>query len=181
MLWEKYQKEIVPNLVKTYQLKNNLAAPKLEKVVLNVGMGKVSDKKIFEKVGTELSKISGQKPKITRAKKSISGFSLREGAQIGLMVTLRGRRMFDFLEKLFGLVLPQVKDFRGLSRKSFDNQGNWTLGLTETSVFSEIDPSKTEGNWGMEITVVTNSHDRQKAQKLLELLGAPFEKEISNG
>lgn len=181
MLWEKYQKEIVPILVKTYQLKNKLAAPKLEKAVLNVGMGKVADKKIFEKVSQELSQISGQKPKITRARKSIAGFSLREGAQIGLMVTLRGKRMFDFLEKLFGIVLPQVKDFRGLSRKSFDNQGNWTLGLTETLVFPEIDPSKAEGTWGMEITVVTNTHDRQKAQKLLELLGAPFQKEVSNG
>lgn len=176
-LLEKYQKEVVPALVKEYGLKNPLAAPKVTKVVVNVGLGGKKDRQVLEEVRKELSAILGQKPKVCRARQSISGFTLREGDEIGLASTLRGRKMYDFLQKLFVVVLPQVKDFRGLPVKSFDGRGNYTLGLSEQLVFPEIDLSKTKASWGLEVTVVTSTRDDKQAKRLLELLGAPFERQ----
>jgi len=176
-LSQKYQKEIVPILAREYGFKNLLAAPKVTKVVVNVGLGSKKDRQVLGEVRKELSAILGQKPKVCRARQSISGFTLREGDDIGLASTLRGRKMYDFLQKLFVIVLPQVKDFRGLPLRSFDGRGNYTLGLSEQLVFPEIDLSKTKGSWSLEVTIVTNTGDDKQAKRLLELLGAPFERQ----
>jgi len=179
MLREKYQKEVVPVLVKKYNLKNKLAAWKVTKVVLNVGLGKVEEK-VRKQIAQELAAISGQKPRVCQARKSVAGFGIRAGEPIGLSVTLRGKKMYDFLEKLFAIVLPQVRDFKGLQLKNFDGRGNYTLGLSEQVVFPEIDVSESERTWGLEITIVTNTSDDKKAKELLELLGAPFASEEKN-
>lgn len=158
------------NLKKKYQ--------GVEKVVINLGIGEgASDKGVIEKASQDLAVITGQKPKIARAKASIAGFKLRAGAPIGLVVTLRGKRMADFLEKLFKIVLPRLRDFQGLSVKSFDGRGNYNLGIAEYTVFPEIDYSKVEKVRGLEVTIVTRTSDDQEAKKLLESLGMPFEKE----
>lgn len=175
-LYEKYQKEAAPTLVREFDLKNKLAAPKVTKVVVNVGVSKARQGQVFERISKELTTITGQRPRVCQAKVSVAGFSLRKGDPIGLSTTLRGRRMYDFLEKLFVVVLPQVRDFKGLPAKSFDGRGNYTLGLSEQVVFPEIDLSKTPGSWGLEITMVTDAADDKRAKRLLELLGAPFEK-----
>ena len=177
-LKKKYQKEVVPQLMKEFKLKNEMAVPRVVKIV--VSMGIVADKgnqEAIEQAKKVLALITGQKPLVCCAKKSISGFSLRVGDPIGLKVTLRGERRDDFLDKLFNVVLPQVKDFRGLSLKGFDNGGNYTLGLKENIVFPEIEYDKIDRPRGLEITIVTNSGDSGKAKRLLELLGAPFQKE----
>jgi len=177
-LKKKYQEEIAPKLAKGFGLKNRLAVPKVEKVVINLGIGEgADDKDVIDKASQDLSVITGQKPKVARARVSIAGFKLQEGAPIGLVTTLRGKRMYDFLEKLFKIVLPRLRDFRGLPTKSFDGQGNYNLGISEYTVFPEIDYSKVGKARGLEITIVTNTQDNQKAKKLLELLGMPFEKE----
>ncbi len=153
------------------------ALPRLSKIVINMGVKDVlSDKKNLEKANLQLAQISGQKPKITRAKKAISGFKLREGDEIGLVVTLRGRRMYDFFEKLIGIVLPRLRDFRGVRRSSFDGHGNYTLGFEETSVFPEIDPSTVDRAQGLEVVVVTTAENDKEGAALLETLGMPFEK-----
>lgn len=176
-LKQKYQKEVAPQLVKEFDQKNVLAAPRIIKVIVAVGLGEgAQDKGVFKTVSEELAVITGQKPKITRAKQSIAGFRLRAGDPIGLMVSLRGERMYDFLQKLFGIVLPRVRDFRGVSLKSFDGQGNYSLGLREHIVFPEIDYGRVKKIRGLEVTVVTNVGDDKKAKRLLELLGMPFEK-----
>lgn len=175
-LYEKYQKEAAPILVREFGLKNKLETPKVIKVVVNVGVSKDKGDQVFERVSKELATVTGQKPRVCQAKVSVAGFSLRKGDPIGLSTTLRGKRMYDFLEKLFVIVLPQVKDFRGLPIKSFDGRGNYTLGLSEQVVFPEIDLSKTQGSWGLEITIVTDAADDKRAKRLLELLGAHFEK-----
>jgi large subunit ribosomal protein L5 len=152
-----------------------LAKPRVLKVVVNTGIKEAAkDEGLLVKISEELAKITGQKPKICRAKKSIAGFKLTKGDPIGLKVTLRGKRMMDFLKKLFLIVLPRVKDFRGLSPKGFDGRGNYTLGIREHSIFPEIDFSKTERNFGLEITLVTNAKTDEEAKSLLESLGAPF-------
>jgi len=177
-LKKKYQKKVVPQLMKEFKLKNEMAVPRVVKIV--VSMGIVADKgnqEAIEQAKKVLALITGQKPLVCCAKKSISGFSLRVGDPIGLKVTLRGERRDDFLDKLFNVVLPQVKDFRGLSLKGFDNGGNYTLGLKENIVFPEIEYDKIDRPRGLEITIVTNSGDSGKAKRLLELLGAPFQKE----
>ncbi len=177
-LYQKYLKEIRPILVKELGLKNLMAAPKLEKVVINVGLKEAAQKKeVLNQVSQELALITGQKPIPTKAKKSIAGFKLTKGAMIGLKVILRRKRMYDFLDKLFNLVLPQVKDFKGLSRQSFDGQGNYTLGLEEQLVFPEIDYSKIKETRGLEISIITSAKTNKEAERLLELLGAPFAKE----
>lgn len=176
-LWQYYQKEVVPKLMKELGYRNPLAAPRLSKVVLNIGLKEaVSDKHVLESVSGQLAAIAGQKPKVTRAKRAIAGFKIRAGDTVGLAVTLRKARMYDFLEKLVKIILPRLRDFRGLSRKSFSGQGNYTLGLTEQIVFPEIDFSKIDKIRGLEVTIVTSAKTDQEGEKLLEYLGMPFEK-----
>jgi len=174
---EKYQKEVVPLLKKEWQLDNNAAVPKVEKVIVNMGIAQdYEDKTALLKAQESLQWITGQKPEICRAKKSIADFSLRQGAPIGLKVTLRREKMGDFLDKFFNIVLPQVKDFRGLSLDSFDGHGNYSIGLVENIVFPEVSYDKMDRARSLEITVVTNTSRDDWAKRLLELLGAPFEK-----
>ncbi|MFZ5365680.1 MAG: 50S ribosomal protein L5 [Patescibacteria group bacterium] len=155
-----------------------MSEQKLLKVVVNVGIKEgASDENLLAKQGEILAKITGQRPKICRAKKSIAGFKISKGAPIGLAVTLRGKKMFDFLKKLFSLVLPRVRDFRGLSSKSFDGHGNYTIGIREQTVFPEAEFSKGEKAMGLEITIVSSSKTDEEAKKLLEAQGAPFKKE----
>lgn len=176
-LFEKYQKEVVPALRKELGVKSVMAVPRVVKVVLNVGLKEAKDdKKVLETAGEQLANISGQKPKICRAKKSIAGFKLAKNQPIGLSITLRGKRAFEFLEKLFAIVLPRVRDFNGVSPDSFDGNGNFSLGIAEQTVFSEVDFAKVEKTRGLQITVVTNTKDDAKAKLLLERLGMPFAK-----
>lgn len=176
-LKEKYQKEIAITLTKKLGLKGISAAPKLTKVVVSMGLGEgAQDKSVIESASPELAVITGQKAKVTRAKKAEAGFKLRAGDPIGLMVTLRGKRMYDFLEKLFRIVLPRVRDFQGVPLKNFDGRGNYNLGLTEQTVFPEIDYGKVTKTRGLQVTLVTNSNNDTEAKMLLELLGMPFEK-----
>jgi len=177
-LKEKYQKTIAPQIAKDLGLKNLLAAPKLEKIVVNMGLKEaMDDKKVLESASGDLAVITGQKPKIAKARRSIAGFKLRAGQPIGLVVTLRGQRMYDFLEKLIKIVLPRLRDFQGISLAGFDGQGNYSLGITEQIVFPEIDYAKVDKVRGLEITLVTKAKTDEVAKKLLVLLGLPFEKE----
>lgn len=176
-LKEKYQQEIAPNLAQELGLKNPLAAPKMEKIVVNIGLSEaMDDKKVLEIVSNDLVAITGQKPKVAKARQSIAGFKLRAGQPIGLMATLRGQRMYDFFEKLVKVVLPRLRDFQGVSLKSFDGGGNYSLGVPEQIVFPEIDYAKIDKVRSLEVTVVTNAQTDEKAKRLLVLLGMPFEK-----
>lgn len=158
---------------------NKMAVPKLTKVVINIGLKEaISDKGVLEKAKSQLMDIAGQLPKITKAKKSIANFKLRAGDAVGLTVTLRGKRMYDFTTKLVNIVLPRVRDFQGVSLTAFDGKGNYTLGLSEQIVFPEIDYSKIDKVRGLEITLVNSAGDSKMAKRLLELLGMPFKKEI---
>lgn len=164
------------------KLKNDMALPRLNKIVVNIGVkDAVADKKNIERMEKALAIITGQKPKITKAKKAISTFKLRQGDPIGLVVTLRGKRMESFFEKVVKIVLPRIKDFRGVSRKSFDGQGNYTLGLHEYSVFPEIDPASVERLQGLEVSFVTSAMDNNQGLVLLEAMGMPFTKEQKQG
>jgi len=177
-LLEKYRKEIVPELKKELGVKSVMAVPRVVKVVVSVGLKEAKDdKKIIDVVGEQLEIITGQKPKLTRAKRSIAGFKLGKGQPIGLVVTLRGERAFAFLEKLFKIVLPRVRDFSGVSPYGFDGQGNYSLGISEQIVFSEIDFSKIDKVRGLEITIVTSAKNDEEAKLLLIKLGMPFAKE----
>lgn len=174
---EYYQEEVVPKLTKELNLPNPLAVPRVIKVVLNIGLKEASsDKKVLENVSLQLASITGQKPKVTRAKRAIAAFKIQAQDPIGLAITLRKKRMYDFLEKLIKIVLPRIRDFRGLSRQSFDGRGNYTLGLVEQIVFPEIDFGKIDKMRGLEITITTNAKNDQAAEKLLEYLGMPFRK-----
>ncbi len=174
---EKYQKEVAKQLQEQLGIANVMAVPHLVKIVVNMGVkNAVADKKNMEVATQVMEQITGQKPKVTAAKKSISSFKLREGDKIGLAVTLRGTRMYDFYGKLVDVVLPRLKDFRGVSKNSFDKQGNYTLGITEYSVFPEIDPGKIDRVQGLQITVVTSATTKEAAEKLLQALGMPFVK-----
>ena len=176
-LKEKYQQEIAPKLAKELKLANALAAPRVDKIVINVGLSEaMENKKTLEAMSNDLAVITGQKPKVTKARQSIAGFKLRAGQSIGLMITLRGQRMYDFFEKLVRVVLPRLRDFQGVSLKSFDGQGNYNLGIPEQIVFPEVDHAKIDKVRGLEITIVTNAKTDEKAKKLLVLLGMPFEK-----
>lgn len=176
-LKEKYEKEIVPNLQKEFGIENTSAIPEVEKVVLNMGIGEISkDKELKAMLIRDLATISGQIPSIRLAKVSVAAFGIRLGMPVGLSATLRGERMYSFLDKFFSIVLPRLRDFRGVSVKSFDKVGNYTLGLTEHTVFPEIDSTKSNKPKGLEVTIVTSSDDPAKSKKLLELLGMPFEK-----
>lgn len=179
-LQEQFIKTLRTKLQESLGIKNPMRVPHLEKIVVNMGVkDAVSDKKLIEKMGVAIAKVTGQKPKVTRSKKAIAAFKLREGDAIGLVVTLRGKRMYAFYEKIVKLVLPRIKDFRGVKRTSFDGQGNYTLGLHEYSVFPEIDPASVERLQGLEIIFVTTGIDNKEGISLLEILGMPFTKEQS--
>ena len=174
-LRERYQKEIVPALAKEYNYKNVMAIPKLEKIVINIGMGEaIQNSKLLDAAVDELGLISGQRPVITRAKKSIASFKLRKGMTIGCMVTLRGKRMYEFLDRMVSIALPRVRDFRGLPTKSFDGRGNYTIGLRDQLIFPEIDYAKVSKIKGMNITLATSAKTDDEARTLLRLLGIPF-------
>ena len=174
-LKERYAKEIAPAMGKEYGYKNVMAIPKLEKIVINIGLGEaIQNSKLLDNAADELSQIAGQRPVITRAKKSIASFKLRKGMPIGCSVTLRGERMFEFLDRLVNTALPRVRDFRGLSTKSFDGRGNYTLGLRDQLIFPEIDYSRVSKIKGMNICVVTTAKTDDEARTLLRLFGMPF-------
>jgi large subunit ribosomal protein L5 len=174
-LLEKYKKEIVPALKTEFKYKNIMQVPKLEKIVLNVsGAEALVDPKILDTAQKELATITGQKPVITKARKSIAGFKLREGQKLGTAVTLRRERMYEFLDRLISMALPRVRDFRGLSPKAFDGRGNYTLGLKEQIVFPEINFDKVEKTRGMNITIVTTAKTDDEGRALLRHLGLPF-------
>lgn len=174
-LKEKYKKEVVPRLMELGGYKNIMQVPRLEKVALNIGLGEANtDAKAMESAEKDLAAISGQHPVITRAKKSIAAFKLREGMNVGLRVTLRGERMYQFLEKLINAALPRMREFRGVSPSSFDGRGNYTLGFKEQTLFPEIEYDKIYKARGLEISIVTTAKTDQEGKNLLELLGMPF-------
>jgi large subunit ribosomal protein L5 len=176
-LKEKYKKEIVPLLIKKYGYKNVMEVPRLTKIVLNMGMGEsLTNAKAFEAAEKDLMAITGQHPVITKAKRSIAAFKLRAGVPIGMMVTLRDRRMYEFMDKLVSVVLPRIRDFQGVPRDSFDGQGNYTLGMKEQIVFPEIEYDKVDKIRGMEITIVTTAKTDEDGRRLLEAMGMPFKK-----
>ena len=176
-LKERYKNEIVPALKKDLGAANNFQIPRLEKVVVNIGLGDgAQNAKLFDLGLSELQSITGQKPIVTRAKKSIAGFKIRQGMPIGAKVTLRGDRMYDFIAKLTGIVLPRIRDFRGLSTKGFDGRGNYNLGLKDQLVFPEINYDQVQRMRGMNITIVTSAGVDMEARTLLEHLGFPFAK-----
>ena len=171
----KYLKEIVPALTSEYKYGNPHQVPKLEKIVVNMGVGEAArDSKVLEGAIADMAIITGQKPQVTRAKKSIAQFKLREGQAIGCHVTLRGNRMWEFLDRLLSTALPRIRDFRGLSPKQFDGHGNYTFGLTEQTMFHEINMDKIDRVRGMDITVVTTANTNDEGRSLLRLLGFPF-------
>jgi large subunit ribosomal protein L5 len=174
---EKYQQEVVPALRKEFNYTNPMQVPTINKVVVNIGMGEViQNPKAMEAAVSDLAAITGQRPVITRAKRSVAAFKLREGMQIGCMVTLRGERMNLFLDKLINVALPRLRDFQGVSADAFDGRGNYTLGLREQLVFPEIDYDKVDKVRGMEISIVTTARSDQEGRRLLALLGMPFKK-----
>lgn len=176
-LKERYTAEIVPSLMKKFEYSSVMQAPKIEKIVLNMGVGDaVSNAKNLDEAVEELTLISGQKPMITKAKKSIAGFRLREGMSIGTKVTLRGERMYDFLDKLINVSLPRVRDFHGISAKAFDGRGNYTLGVREQLIFPEVDYDKVNRVRGLDIVIVTTAITDEEARELLTQVGMPFAK-----
>ena len=176
-LREKYNKEIVPALMSKFNYKSIMQVPKIEKIVINMGVGDaVQNPKALDSAVEELTLIAGQRPVVTRAKKSIAGFRLRQGMPIGAKVTLRGERMYEFLDKLISVSLPRVRDFRGVSKKAFDGRGNYTLGIKEQLIFPEIDYDKVNKVRGMDIVIVTTANTDEEARELLTLLGMPFQK-----
>ncbi len=174
-LKDKYKNEIAPALAKDFDIKNPMAIPRLEKVVINMGIGEaIANAKVLDTAAEELRVITGQKPVITKAKKSIASFKLRQGMNIGTMVTLRGERMYEFLDRLISVALPRVRDFRGISGKAFDGRGNYTLGIREQLIFPEIDFNKVEKTRGMNISIVTTAKNDEQSRALLKGLGMPF-------
>jgi large subunit ribosomal protein L5 len=178
-LKERYNKEIKAVLTKELDVKNQMSVPTLVKVVVNMGVGEAAkSKQAMDALKKDMATITGQFPSTRNAKVSIAGFSLRAGMPVGLTSTLRGEKMYSFLDRLFSIVLPRLRDFRGVPDKSFDKQGNYTLGVIEHTIFPEIDPTKSASPHGMEITIVTTGGTMVKSKKLLELLGMPFVKEV---
>jgi large subunit ribosomal protein L5 len=174
-LQERYQKEIVPQLAEKLGRKNALSLPRLQKIAINMGVGKaLQDKNRMEQSAEQLGQIAGQKAQVTKAKVAVSGFRLREGNEIGCRVTLRGRRMYEFLDRLISIALPRIRDFRGVNPKSFDGHGNYSLGLSEQMVFPEIDPDKVTFTQGMDVTFVTSTNSDDEARELLRSFGMPF-------
>ena len=174
-LQERYQKEIVPLLAKKLNRTNVLSLPRLQKVCVNMGVGKaLQDKNRMEQAAEQLGQITGQKSQIRKAKVAVSGFRLRENQEIGCRVTLRGSRMYEFLDRLISIALPRIRDFRGVNPKSFDGHGNYSLGLTEQGVFPEVDPDKISFAQGMDVTFVTSTNNDDEARELLRAFGMPF-------
>ncbi len=174
-LQDKYRKEVIAVLRKEFGIENPMAVPKIEKVVLNMGVGEaITNVKIVEQAAEELTRIAGQKAVITRAKKSIATFKLREGMPIGCRVTLRGDRMYEFLDRLLNVALPRVRDFRGVPTRAFDGRGNYTLGIRDHLIFPEIDPTKVDRSKGLNVTIVTTAGSDDRARVLLRELGMPF-------
>ena len=174
-LKERFHKEIAPALMKEFELKNPMAVPHLHKIVVNMGVGEATQNaKVLDPAVNELGQITGQKPVVTKAKKSIAAFKVREGQAIGAMVTLRGDRMYEFLDRLVTIVLPRVRDFKGVSTKSFDGRGNYTLGLHDQLIFPEIDYAKVDKLKGMNVTIVTTARSDDQARALLRHMGMPF-------
>ncbi|MCZ6489364.1 MAG: 50S ribosomal protein L5 [Acidobacteria bacterium] len=174
-LLERYRKEIAPAMQKEFAYPNPMAIPKLQKVVVNIGVGEATQNiKLLDGATQDLTRITGQKPIVNRARKSIAAFKLRQGVPIGCSVTLRGRRMYEFLDRLLNIVLPRVRDFRGLSTKAFDGRGNYTIGIRDQLIFPEIDYSKVDKTRGMNITLVTGAKSDEEARSLLRHLGVPF-------
>ncbi len=174
-LKEKYQKEVAPAIAKEFGIKNPMAIPRVQKIVLNMGMGEaIANAKILDTATEELRTITGQKPVITKAKKSIASFKLRQGMPIGVMVTLRGDRMYEFLDRFVSIALPRVRDFRGVSPKAFDGRGNYTVGVREQLIFPEIDFNKVDKLRGMNISIITTARNDEQARALLKGLGMPF-------
>lgn len=179
MAWLKqfYEEEVMPKLMEKFGYSNRLEVPRLEKIVLNMGLGEaVQNPKIIDQAVEELAMISGQRPSIRRARKSIAAFKLREGMPIGVMVTLRRQRMYDFFTRLVNVALPRVRDFRGVPTRGFDGRGNYTMGISDHTIFPEVDPNKVEKIKGMNITFVTSAETDEEAFELLKLLGMPFKR-----
>jgi large subunit ribosomal protein L5 len=176
-LQEKYRKTVSPAMQKAFGIDNVMAVPKIEKVVINTGVGKfVKEEKTIERIAKELSMITGQKTVYRKAKKSISGFKLRQGVNVGISVTLRGKRMYDFLDRLISIALPRSRDFRGIDSKNFDKMGNLNFGIKESSIFPEINYENIKDIFGLEITVVTTAKNRERGVELLKQLGFPIKK-----
>lgn len=174
-LKERYQKEIAPAIAREFGITNPMAIPRVEKVVINMGIGEaIANAKMIDTAADELRAVTGQKPVTTRAKKSIAAFKLRQGMPIGSMVTLRGDRMYEFLDRLVSVALPRVRDFRGVSPKAFDGRGNYTLGIRDQLIFPEIDFNKVDKTRGMNISIVTTAGTDEQARALLKALGMPF-------
>ena len=177
-LQEKFEKEVKGTLAKEFGIKNSLAVPRVTKVVVNMGIGAVAkNQQQMDNLKRDIAAITGQAPAIRNAKVSIASFNLRAGMPVGLSVTLRGGRMYSFLDRLFSIALPRLRDFRGVSLKSFDKMGNYPLGFEEHTVFPEVDPAKAAAAHGLEITIVTSARDIERSKRLLELMGCPFVKE----
>lgn len=179
-LRDRYANEVVPELKKTLGVANALRVPKVEKIVVNMGIG-LADRDVFKAHNEELARITGQKPVVTRARKSISNFKIREGLELGAKVTLRGDRMFEFLDRLISAALPRIRDFRGVSAGAFDGAGNYTLGVREQTIFPEIDPDSTNESQGLDVTIVTSTDSDDEAFELLKLLGMPFAEKKAAG
>lgn len=177
-LKEKYEQEAVPAMMKKFNYKNKMAVPKIEKIVLNMGLGKSKeDSKIIEEAADVISTVTGQKPIITKSRKSISNFSVRKGMPVGCKVTLRKSRMYEFLDRFINIALARIRDFQGTSPNSFDGRGNYTLGIKEQLIFPEIDFDKVKTTLGMDITIATNAKNDEEAKELLSLIGMPFKRE----
>lgn len=177
VLKDKYQAEVAPALMKKFEYKSVMQIPKLDKIVINVGAGEAKDNaKVIDSISGDLAKITGQKPIVCRAKKSVANFKLREGMPIGVKVTLRGEKMWEFMDRLFNVALPRVRDFRGINPNSFDGRGNYAFGLKEQLIFPEIEYDQIDKIRGMDIAIVTTANTDEEARELLSALGAPFAK-----
>lgn len=177
VLKDKYQAEVAPALMKKFEYKSVMQIPKLDKIVINVGAGEAKDNaKVIDSISGDLAKITGQKPIVCRAKKSVANFKLREGMPIGVKVTLRGEKMWEFMDRLFNVALPRVRDFRGINPNSFDGRGNYSLGIKEQLIFPEIEYDKIDKVRGMDVCFVTTANTDEEGRELLKLMGAPFEK-----
>lgn len=174
-LLQKYRKEVIPAMQKAFGIPNVMAVPKMEKVVINIGVGKMSkDEKAIERIAKDMTLISGQKTVFRKAKKSISGFKIREGVNVGISVTLRGKRMYDFVDRFISIALPRSKDFRGIDRKNFDGMGNLNVGIKESSIFPEVNYENLKDIFGLQVTVMTNAGSKEKGAQLLKLMGFPI-------